>query len=329
MKKLLVLLLTLAFVVGVSAQVTVSLSTSGSAYLASKTTLDSNPITKIGMDGEWNDAVTFKASGADGKYGMKLYYGQYNKTVTADSFDTMKLTNWSVWYEYDWGKVQIGTTNPGFNGDLNNDIIDKWDTDGPGTGVTYTTPTLGGFSAGVWYNVAVGSNTFVEDSLKTSGIGAKYVVDKMITVQGQVLLGLVADTTKANAKIDFVGVEGLDVYADAQYDQTKADSLAAFGVQYVIGAVKAIAEFESNWGGDDLLYTAVGQATYTLNDQLSFRLRGAYLVNTAALVDDPDYYGKVYAFYKPGNGLSANLMLGYQKSAEFIYQAYLGYSISM
>jgi hypothetical protein len=328
MKKLLVLLLALAFVVGISAQVSVSLATSGKANLLMKTSAYLDPQAGIAQDGEWNDSVTFKASGADGKYGMKLYYGQFNKTVTADSFDTLKLTNWSVWYTDNWGSVQIGTTTPGFNGDLNNDIIDKWDTDGTGTGVAYTTPTFGGFSAGVWYNIGT-SNADAMDCLETSGFGAKYAIDKLLTVQGQVLLGLVADTTKANAKIDFVGVEGLDIYADAQYDQTKSDTLAAAGVQFVAGGLKAIAEFESNVGGDDILYTAVGQATYALNDKLSLRLRVAYLANTAALLEDPEYYAKAYAFYTIGNGLSANLMVGYDNVSEIIYQAYLGYSISM
>jgi hypothetical protein len=153
-------------------------------------------------------------------------------------------------------------------------------------------------------------------------------MENTFKVKALATAGLVADNTKANIYFDFTGVPNLDVYASGQWDQTDADSLAAFGASYTAGALKVIGEFESNWGGD-FLWDAALRANYTLNDALSFRLQGKYLANTAALASgDAQIVGQGYVYYTIGNGLSANLMLGYDTVNKFIYQLYAGYKVA-
>jgi hypothetical protein len=335
MKKLLVVLLAFACAFAVSAQITVGAELSGSVNIL-KATANNATNPQAGIDTGADDFFAFTLADKDGKFGGSLKYKDIAQSVittlatATDPLKTVsvaKFDSWSVWYQYDFGKVQIGSSGSGFNGNLNTLIVDKWETDGQGAGLYYTTPALSGLTAQVYF-AAPTTAIDAYDVIRTSGASVQYVMENTFKVKALATAGLVADNTKANIYFDFTGVPNLDVYASGQWDQTDADSLAAFGASYTAGALKVIGEFESNWGGD-FLWDAALRANYTLNDALSFRLQGKYLANTAALASgDAQIVGQGYVYYTIGNGLSANLMLGYDTVNKFIYQLYAGYKVA-
>jgi hypothetical protein len=353
MKKLLVVLLALTFVGILSAQATMSIETGGDAYILNGSTEAASHSYIDGNDVD-DDDITLNFVDKDGAYGAKLYWEQYDALVPSSTTEYSQFGSWKVWYQYDFGKIEIGTAGDGANTDaLTTDIEDDWDTDGYGTGIVYYSPAFSGLSFTAWLPAPVDGSTFkTEDALKTAGLSAKYVVENTLTLETTVLLGLVDTTnallvdpstkaTKINAYANFTGIENLAIYGDVQYDQTKIDSLAEVGAKYTMGPAAFTGEFSSNWGkpelatGDgELLYNVAGRVDYTLNEKIAFQAQLLYFNYTSTglttlTADDTRYdaYGKV--IYTLGGGLSSWIKLGNKTDVNLYYQLGLSYGVNL
>ena len=313
MKKLIVLLLTIAMVGAVSAQVTTSVSLSGSVYLWNKQSAAADKATLSP-----NGALKFSATGKDENYG--LFVQDLIKTVAFNP------DYWAVWYKVSMVKASMGSLNGGsFVQYFNNGWLENYDPtdamDGNGLLVETAAP-ISGFNVGVYLPL---SGATIVNTLKATSAGFNYAVGEVATVCGQANLDFVSNATTVNIGFDYTGLPGLDGYGWFEYQQAGSAVAGGVGGQYKTKTWRAGAEFEgaNNFANWDV----VANARYYVTPVLFVQVRPEYRSTGRFRV-------RGYANYAFGNGFSAEAMAGYDSNPAagaytgFISYAKLGYSVS-
>jgi hypothetical protein len=313
MKKLIVLLLTIAMVGAVSAQVTTAVSLSGSVYLWNKQSAAADKATLSP-----NGTLTFSAQDKDGKYGFKV---KDNDLITTPAFNP---DYWAVWSKVSGVKASMGSLNGGsFVQYFNNGWLGSSNpTDAMyGNGLLVETATaISGFNVGVFLPL---SGATLSNTLQMTSAGFNYAVGEIATVCGQVNLDLVTNATTANVGFDYTGFPGLDAYGWFEYQQAGSKVAGGVGGQYKAKTWRAGAEFEgaNNFSAWDV----VANARYYVTPVLFVQVRPEYRSTNRFRV-------RGYVNYAFGNGFSAEAMAGYDNNpvgyTGFISYAKLGYSVS-
>ena len=317
MKKLIVLLLTIAMVGAVSAQVTTSVSLSGSVYLWNKQTAAADAAS-LSPNGAGSDILKFSATGKDGNYGLFVQDNDLIKTVAFNP------DYWAVWYKVSMVKASMGSLNGGsFVQYFNNGWLGSSNpTDAMnGKGLLVETATaISGFNVGVFLPL---SGATLSNTLQMTSAGFNYAVGEIATVCGQVNLDLVTNATTANVGFDYTGFPGLDAYGWFEYQQAGSKVAGGVGGQYKAKTWRAGAEFEgaNNFSAWDV----VANARYYVTPVLFVQVRPEYRSTNRFRV-------RGYVNYAFGNGFSAEAMAGYDNNpvgyTGFISYAKLGYSVS-
>jgi len=319
MKKLIVLLLTIAMVGAVSAQVTTSVSLSGSVYLWNKQSAAADKAT-LSPNGAGYDILKFSATGKDENYGLFVQDNDLIKTVAFNP------DYWAVWYKVSMVKASMGSLNGGsFVQYFNNGWLENYDpTDAMyGNGLLVETAApISGFNVGVYLPL---SGATIVNTLKATSAGFNYAVGEVATVCGQANLDFVLNATTVNIGFDYTGLPGLDGYGWFEYQQAGSAVAGGVGGQYKTKTWRAGAEFEgaNNFANWDV----VANARYYVTPVLFVQVRPEYRSTGRFRV-------RGYANYAFGNGFSAEAMAGYDSNPAagaytgFISYAKLGYSVS-
>jgi len=318
MKKLIVLLLAIAMVGAVSAQVTTSVTLSGSVYLWNKQSAAADAA-KISPNGSGYDVLTIAAQGKDGNYGVWLkdtnlfasttYITGVNfvtSTTTSATQTFLNIDYWGAWYKVGGVKASLGALYGGsFVQYFNNGWLENYDpTDSMyGNGLLVETAApVSGFNAGVYLPL---SGATLVNTVEKASVGFNYAVGKAATVCGQVNLDLVTSATIANVGFDFTGVKGLDAYGWFEYQQAAAIVRGGIGAQYKAATWRAGAEFEgdnnfANWD-------AIANLRYYVMPTLFVQVRPEYRSTGRIRV-------RGYVNYAFGNGFAIEPMVGYDKN---------------
>ncbi|MEL7555380.1 hypothetical protein SDC9_24498 [bioreactor metagenome] len=300
MKKLIVLLLALAMVGAVSAQVTTAVGLYGEITLVDEA--------GQGVFTPWGngyDTLTLKAQDKDGKYGFSLT----DQNLLDGSFDTLR--DWTV-----WGKVLGGKLSAGLLRDATFRLtLPYWPsytifggTDRvAGQGVFYVYGPKEGLSLGV--NLPYG--LVAEDTLdvlQKADLGVKYDIKDVGTVFALMDMNFVTPANVLNAGFKFTGVKSLTATAITKL-QFDADIYRfALGASYT-GIENLAAYFEGAF------VSTAGVATYSIWAQGDYTVIDPVTVSLGAYVGDNskyDVYGLVA--YDLGAGMTAEASLGYDSA---------------
>ena len=293
MKKLIVLLLTIAMVGAVSAQVTTSVKLSGGVTL-----VDQAGKAIFARDGSGTETLTFKAAEKDGKYGFSITYPD----VLA--LDTTAVSGWNVYYVGDYVKYTLGykLSNSTFRASLDQysktsfgrlSGISSGISDA--NGIFLQSTTLGDLIVGAFFPVTTAGGPTL-DLLKGADAGVKYTIKDIGFAQAY--LNLATGANKVGVGFTYNAIKGLTVAAISE--------IGIEAKKYSFGA-------SANYGGIDKLtihlqacdvyattnsFEVYGQADYALLDNVSATGWGKF-VSTGNVM-------KVGAFvdYSFANGLT-------------------------
>jgi len=312
MKKLIVLLLAVAMVGAVSAQVTTAIGLYGEVTLVDQA--GQGVFTRYGNG---YDTWTFKASDKDGKYGISLT----DQNILDDGGFVVR--DWNFWWKGKFTKVILGNLR---NADFRM-TVPYWagatifgGTDRiTGYGVLIETLPKNGLTFGVNlpYGTAV-ANTV--DVLKKADFGVKYDVKGFGTFVALFNADLVTPANVLNAGVKYTGMKNLTAVGITQLKFDANTYKGALGLAYS-GIDKLALNLEgavtSTAGA--LAFSVWGQGAYSLTDKMTATVGGS-VANGGAY----DAYANLG--YDYGNGLSSEVGAGY--NGALYAAAKLYYSVS-
>jgi hypothetical protein len=271
MKKLIVLLLTIAMVGAVSAQVTTSVKLSGGVTL-----VDQAGKAIFARDGKGTETLTFKAAEKDGKYGFSITYPD----VLA--LDATAVSGWNVYYVGDYVKYTLGykLSNSTFRASLDQyskTSFGRLSGISDANGIFLQSTTLGDLIVGAFFPVTTAGVTTAGgptlDLLKGADAGVKYTIKDIGFAQAY--LNLATGANKVGVGFTYNAIKGLTVAAISEIEAKK----------YSFGA-------SANYGGIDKLtihlqacdvyattnsFEVYGQADYALLDNVSATGWGSFV----------------------------------------------------
>jgi len=312
MKKLIVLLLALAMVGAVSAQVTTAIGLYGEVTLVNEA--------GQGVLAPWGngyDTLTLKAQDKDGKFGFSLT----DQNLLDGNFDTLR--DWTVWGKVLGGKLSVGLlrdatfrlTLPLWNSYTLFGGTDRVS----GNGLFYVNGPKNGLSFGV--NLPYGTvaaNTV--DVLKKADLGVKYDVKNVGTGFALMNLDLVTPGNVLNAGFKFTGVKNLTATAIVRAAFDANLHKAALGVSYAgVKNLTAYAEAALVSTAGVITYSAVAQGNYDVTDVISATLGAFY--------GSAGYDVWAALGYDLGAGFSAEASLGFDSA--FYAAATVYYAVSL
>ena len=312
MKKLIVLLLALAMVGAVSAQVTTAIGLYGEVKLVDEA--------GQGVFTPWGngyDTITLRATSKDGNYGFAVT----DQNLLDGSFDTLR--DWNVWGKVLGGKVSAGNLRDGtFR--LTLPVWPSYTIFGgtdrvAGQGLFYVFGPKDGLSFGV--NLPYGlvaANTV--DVLKKADLGVKYDIKNVGTVFALMDLNLVTPANVLNAGFKFTGVKALNATVITKLQLDANTYRAALGLGYT-GVAKLAANFEGavvSTAGV-ITYSLWGQAEYAVADKISATV-GAFYGNAGY-----DVYAAVG--YDLGAGMSTDVTVGFDSALYAAAKVYYALSL--
>jgi hypothetical protein len=297
MKKLIVLLLALAMVGAVSAQVTTSVSLSGSVYLWNQQA--ATQALKFAPNGSGYDVLTLAAQNKDGTAGLWV------KDTNLFASPSFNVDCWAAWYKVGAVKTSLGSMN---GGSYVQYLVNGWlGNYGPtdsmyGYGVLAEATVAPGATVAAYYPLPLNGASTITTALETSSIGVSYNIPKTANIVGQVNLGLVANNTTANVGFDYTGMPGLDAYGWFEFQQSGSKLTAGIGGQYVQPTWRVGAEFEgiNSFAAYDVIASARYYVQPTLFVQVRPEYRSTGRIRVRGMVD--------YLF---GNGFVVEPMVGY------------------
>ena len=312
MKKLIVLLLTIAMVGAVSAQVTTAVSLSGEVVLVDEA--GNSVFTDYGAG---NDTLTFKASDKDSKYGFSLTYADINVLNVAPR-------DWNFWWKGQYAKVILGnlrngdfrTTLPNLAGATifgGTDRITAY-----GVLIENAAP-ISGLTFGVNLPIGIAASKTL-DVLQKADVGLKYKMEGIGTATVLVNADFVTPNTVLNAGFTYTGIKDLTGVAIFQGKFNAKTYKAALGLAYS-GIDKLALNLEgayTNTAGASA-FSVWGQGAYNLTDKVSATVGGS-VANGGAY----DAYANLG--YDFGNGLSSEVGGGYNGALYAAAKIY--YSVS-
>jgi len=312
MKKLIVLLLTIAMVGAVSAQVTTAVSLSGEVVL-----VDEAGNSVFTDDGAGYDTLTFKASDKDSKYGFSLTYADINVLPVAPR-------DWNFWWKGQYAKVILGNLR---NGDFRT-TLPYWagatifgGTDritAYGVLIENAAP-ISGLTFGVNLPIGIAASKTL-DVLQKADVGLKYKMEGIGTATVLVNADFVTPNTVLNAGFTYTGIKDLTGVAIFQGKFNAKTYKAALGLAYS-GIDKLALNLEgayTNTAGASA-FSVWGQGAYNLTDKVSATVGGS-VANGGAY----DAYANLG--YDFGNGLSSEVGGGYNGALYAAAKIY--YSVS-
>ncbi len=289
MKKLIVLLLTIAMVGAVSAQVTTSVKLSGGVTL-----VDQAGNASFNRDGSGTETLTFKAAEKDGKYGFSITYPDVL------TLDATSVSGWNVYYVGDYVKYTLGykLSNSTFRASLDQyskTSFGRLSGISDANGIFLQSTTLGDLIVGAFFPVTTAGGPTL-DLLKGADAGVKYTIKNIGFAQAY--LNLATGANKVGVGFTYNAIKGLTVAAVSE--------IGIDAKKYSFGA-------SANYGGIDKLtihlqacdvyattnsFEVYGQADYALLDNVSATGWGKF-VSTGNVM-------KVGAFvdYSFANGLT-------------------------
>jgi len=309
MKKLIVLLLTIAMVGAVSAQVTTSVAMSGEVVLVDEA--GNSVFTDYGA------GYAFKASDKDSNYGFSLTYADIKVLNVAPR-------DWNFWWKGQYAKVILGNLR---NGDFRT-TLPYWagatifgGTDritAYGVLVENAAP-ISGLTFGV--NLPIGtvaSKTL--DVLQSVDIGLKYKMEGIGTATVLLNSDFVTPNTVLNAGFTYTGIKDLTGVAIFQGKFNANTYKAALGLAYS-GIDKLALNLEGAFTttAGVSAFSVWGQGAYNLTDKVSATVGGS-VANGGAY----DAYANLG--YDFGNGLSSEVGGGYNGALYAAAKIY--YSVS-
>jgi len=310
MKKLIVLLLTIAMVGAVSAQVTTAVSLSGEVVLVDEA--GKSVFTDYGAD-----TLTFKASDKDSKYGFSLTYADINVLNVAPR-------DWNFWWKGQYAKVILGNLR---NGDFRT-TLPYWagatifgGTDritAYGVLIENAAP-ISGLTFGVNLPIGIAASKTL-DVLQKADVGLKYKMEGIGTATVLVNADFVTPNTVLNAGFTYTGIKDLTGVAIFQGKFNAKTYKAALGLAYS-GIDKLALNLEgayTNTAGASA-FSVWGQGAYNLTDKVSATVGGS-VANGGAY----DAYANLG--YDFGNGLSSEVGGGYNGALYAAAKIY--YSVS-
>ncbi len=324
MKKLIVLLLAIAMVGAVSAQVTTAVSLYGQLNF-----LDQTGNAQFVQWGSGYDLLTFKASDKDSKYGIsatidgfldKSYLDGINSLATTPTYP--KFRDWNFWWKGQYTKVILGnnrnadfrTTLPYWAGV---DVFGGTDRT-TGWGVLVETLPMNGLTLGVNLPISTTAATTVS-VLKSTDVGLKYDMKGVGTFAALVNLDLNTPNNVANLGFKYTGMKNLIAVVIGQLKFDANTYKGAAGFQYT-GIDKLTANLEAGYVSTAGVgtYSVWGQGTYSLTDKLSASVGASYASSGY------DVYGNVdYAY---GNGLTSEVSVGFNSAVYYALTLY--YAVS-
>jgi len=256
MKKLIVLLLSIAMVGAVSAQVTTSVKLSGGVTLVDQA---GNAIFA------GTETLTFKAAEKDGKYGFSI---TYQDVLTLDA---TAGSGWNVYYVGDYVKYTLGykLSNSTFRASLDQyskTSFGRLSGISDNNGIFLQSTTLGDLIVGAFFPVTTAGGPTL-DLLKGADAGVKYTIKDIGFAQ--VYLNLATGANKVGVGFTYNAIKGLTVAAISE--------IGIDAKKYSFGA-------SANYGGIDKLtihlqacdvyattnsFEVYGQADYALLDNVS------------------------------------------------------------
>jgi len=337
MKKLIVLLLALAMVGAVSAQVTTSVALSGEVTLVDQA--GNGVFTDYGNG---YDTLTLKGSEKDGKYGFSATFNNVldavvaptvSVTVAALSTPTAGtvagdlsvfggLRDWNVWGKVLGGKLSVGSlrnatfrlTLPYWAGATVFGGTDRIS----GYGVLYESTAKNGLTFGVNLPYSTTSGAAL-NVLKKADVGLKYDIAKVGTFIALANLDLVTPANVVNAGFKYTGTKDLTatVLAQGKFDANTYKASAGFAYT---GVKKLTANLEGAFTSTAgvTAYSVWAQGAYAVTDLVTATVGGSYA--SAGY----DAYGTLA--YSLGNGFSVDATVGF--NAALYAAANLYYSVS-
>ena len=309
MKKLIVLLLTIAMVGAVSAQVTTAVSLSGEVVLVDEA---GKSVFK-----DYGGGLTFKASDKDSKYGFSLTYADINVLNVAPR-------DWNFWWKGQYAKVILGNLR---NGDFRT-TLPYWagatifgGTDritAYGVLIENAAP-ISGLTFGVNLPIGIAASKTL-DVLQKADVGLKYKMEGIGTATVLVNADFVTPNTVLNAGFTYTGIKDLTGVAIFQGKFNAKTYKAALGLAYS-GIDKLALNLEgayTNTAGASA-FSVWGQGAYNLTDKVSATVGGS-VANGGAY----DAYANLG--YDFGNGLSSEVGGGYNGALYAAAKIY--YSVS-
>jgi len=318
MKKLIVLLLALAMVGAVSAQVTTAVSLYGQLNF-----IDQTGNAQFVQWGSGYDLLTFKATSKDSNYGISATVDTFlDGSFLQGAADTTAVRDWNFWWKGQFTKVILGnnrnadfrTTLPYWAGV---DVFGGTDRT-TGWGVLVETLPINGFTLGVNLPVSTTATSTV-NVLKSTDIGVKYAINNVGTFAALVNLDLNTPNNVANLGFKYTGMKNLTAVVIGQLKFDANTYKGAVGFQYT-GVDKLTANLEAGYVSTAGVgtYSVWGQGTYDVTDKLSASVGGSYA--SAGY----DVYGNVdYAY---GNGLTSEVSLGFNSAVYYALTLY--YAVS-
>lgn len=312
MKKLIVLLLALAMVGAVSAQVTTAVGLYGEVTLVDEA---GNGVFKPWGNGY--DTLTLKAQDKDGKYGFSLT----DQNLLDGNFDTLR--DWTV-----WGKVLGGKLSAGLLRDATFRLtLPFWPsytifggTDRvAGQGLFFVYGPKDGLSLGVNLPYATTAGATL-DVVKKADLGVKYDIKNVGTVFALLDLNLVTPANVLNAGFRYTGTKNLTATAITKLQFDANTYRAALGLAYT-GVKNLAANFEGavvSTAGV-ITYSLWGQGEYTVMDKVTATL-GAFYGNAGY-----DVYAAVG--YDLGAGMSTDLTVGFDSAVYVAAKVYYALSL--
>ena len=260
MKKLIVLLLSIAMVGAVSAQVTTSVNLSGGVTL-----VDQAGKAIFARDGRSTETLTFKAAEKDGKYGFSI---TYQDVLTLDA---TAGSGWNVYYVGDYVKYTLGykLSNSTFRASLDQyskTSFGRLSGISDANGIFLQSTTLGDLIVGAFFPVTTAGGPTL-DLLKGADAGVKYTIKDIGFAQAY--LNLATGANKVGVGFTYNAIKGLTVAAISE--------IGIDAKKYSFGA-------SANYGGIDKLtihlqacdvyattnsFEVYGQADYALLDNVS------------------------------------------------------------
>jgi hypothetical protein len=311
MKKLIVLLLALAMVGAVSAQVTTSVALSGEVTLVDQA--GNGVFTRYGNG---YDTLTLKASEKDGKYGFAFT----EQNILDDG--AFVVRDWTVWGKALGGKLSVGNlrnatfrlTLPYWAGATIFGGTDRVS----GYGVLYESTAKNGLTFGV--NLPYGTTAGAAlNVLKKVDLGVKYDVAKVGTFIALANLDLVTPNNVVNAGFKYTGMKDLTATAlfQGKFDANTYKASAGFaytGVKSLTANLEGA--FTSTAGV--AAYSVWAQGAYAVTDLVTATVGGSY-ANTGY-----DAYGTLA--YSLGNGFSVDATVGFNAALYALANLYYGVS---
>ncbi|MEW6549763.1 MAG: hypothetical protein AB1407_09935 [Spirochaetota bacterium] len=319
MKKLIVLLLALAMVGAVSAQVTTAIGLYGQVDLVNEA--------GQGVLAPWGngyDTWTFKAQDKDGKFGFSITDQNILSQVTVlipDGSDVdvnpdelkiggFDIRDWTVWGKVLGGKLSVGLlrdatfrlTLPLWNSYTLFGGTDRVS----GNGLFYVNGPKNGLSFGV--NLPYGTTAAnTVDVLKKADLGVKYDIKNVGTAFALMDLNLVTPANVLNAGFKFTGVKNLTATAIVRAAFDANLHKAALGMSYTgVDKLTAYAEAAVVSTAGVITYSAVAQGTYDVTDVVSATL--------AAFYGSAGYDVWAAVAYDLGAGFSAEASVGFDSA---------------